>query len=221
MSFLRQLDIINPKEMVYPVTVIGVGGIGRPVAETLAEMGCRKIIIYDPDRVEEHNRPNQAYRRKDIGRLKVEATKEIIEEFAEWCKVVAIPEEFESQRPLKGIVILAVDSIETRKKIWKLIRSNVDVPLFIDGRIGGEIIQVYTVRPCQLKDVETYEKTLFPKERAASLPCTAQQVIYVGKIIGGLIALQVKKWLKREEYNQEITFDFATMTLLLDKKLAS
>jgi len=221
MSFLRQLDILNPNEILYPVTIIGVGGIGRAVTETLAEMGCRKIILYDPDIVEEHNRPNQAYREKDINRLKVEAAKEIIQEFAEWCQVTTIPEKFENQKLLEGIVISAVDTMESRKEIWKAVRYNVNVPLYIDGRLGGEIIQVFTVRPCQIEDIEIYEKALFPDENAAQLPCTAQQIIYVGKIAGGLITSQLKKWLKQEKYNLEITFDLVTMTLLLDKKFES
>jgi len=220
-SFLRQLDILNPNEIIYPVTIIGVGGIGRAVAETIAEMGCKEIVLYDSDKVEEHNRPNQVYRKIDIGRLKVEATKEIIQEFAEWCRVRVIPKEFKGQRSLKGIVISGVDTMESRKKIWKAVRYNVNVPLYIDGRIGGEIIQIFTVRPYRLEDVEVYEKKLFSDKEAASLPCTAQQIIYIGKIIGGLIALQLKKWLKKEELHREITFDLVTMTLLLDGKLAS
>lgn len=221
MSFLRQLDILNPKEIIYPVTIIGVGGIGRAVAETLAEMGFKEIILYDPDIVELHNRPNQAYRKKDIRKLKVKATKEIIQEFTDWCQVTAIPEKFKGQKPLKGIVISAVDTMQSRKEIWKAVRYNLNVPLYIDGRLGGEIIQVFTVKPGQIEDIEIYERNLFSDEEAAQLPCTAQQIIYVGKIAGGLIASQVKKWLRKEEYHLEITFDLATMTLLLDKKLES
>jgi len=221
MSFLRQLAILSPSEIPYPVTIIGLGGIGRPVAETLAEMGCREITLWDPDRVEEHNRPNQAYRKKDISKLKVKATKEIIQEFAEWCEVTVVPEKFAGQRPLEGIVISAVDTMESRMKIWKAVRYNLNVPLYIDGRIGGEIVQVFTVKPCQIEDIEAYEQTLFPDKEAAQLACTAQQIIYVGKMIGGLIALQFKKWLKKQNYHHEITFDLVTMTLLLDKKLES
>ena len=219
MSFRRQLGILNPKEIIFPITVIGVGGIGRAAAETLAEMGCPKMTLIDPDKVETHNRPNQVYRKSDIGRLKVEAAKEIIEGFAEWCKIETIAERFVGQIPLKGIVVSAVDSIETRKEIWQFVHYNVNVPLFIDGRLGGQFMQVFTVKPCQIEDIERYEETLFPKERTAHLPCTAQQIIYVGKIIGGLIALQFKKWLKKESYNLELALDLADMTLLLDKKL--
>lgn len=229
MNFLRQLDILNPSDILFPVTIIGAGGIGRHLAETLAEMGCRDIRIYDHDLVEEHNRPNQAYRKKDIGKLKVEACKEIIGEFAEWCSVTVYPERFEGQRPLEGIVISAVDHMEIdkdgvwgRKEIWQKVREQcLNVPLYIDGRIGGEALHLFTIKPFQLEDVEAYEKRLFSDKEAVPLPCTAQNIIYVGKIIGGLIANQLKKWIKWEKYSREILFDLVTMTLIIDGRMAS
>jgi len=224
MSFLRQLDILDPSLIIYPVIIIGAGGIGRHALETLAEMGCNDITVYDPDIVEEHNRPNQSYRKGDIGKFKVEAAKEITEQFAEWCRVTVYPERFEGQRPLEGIVISAVDHMEVdkegswgRREIWQAVRDNfLSVPLFIDGRIGGEIIQVHTVRPSQIEDAEAYEATLYSDKDAVELPCTAQNIIYVGKIIGGLIALQAKKWLKKQKYERKITLDLVNLYFHFD-----
>ena len=51
---------------------------------------------------------------------------------------------------------MEVDEAETwgRKEIWhNAIRFNVSVPLYIDCRLGGEMVQVYTVRPSSLEDV--------------------------------------------------------------------
>lgn len=217
MNFQRQLDILDPDMIVYPVTVIGLGGIGRPVSETLAEMGCKNLTLYDPDSVEEHNRPNQAYQKEDIGKLKVDATKEIINQFAEWCETLTVAERFEGQRPLEGIVISGVDSMKSRQVIWQAVRYNLNVPLYIDGRIGGEYMQIHAVRPCRLEDIESYEKTLYSDENASRAPCVRQNIIYVGKIIGGLIALQLKKWLKQEQYNRRIDFDLKTLKILGDE----
>jgi len=217
MSFLRQLDILNPAMIVYPITIIGVGGIGGPVAWILAKMGCREITLYDPDLVEEHNLPNQFFRLGDKGRLKVEAVRENILQFAE-TKITAIPEFFQGQMDLEGIVISGVDSMKSRQDIWAKVRYNLNVPLYLDGRMGGEIVQVFTVRPCQIEDIETYEKNLFSDEEASNLPCTAQSIIYSVMVLGGLIASQLKKWLKGESYRTKITFDLKTMTLLLEGK---
>ena len=214
MNFLRQLDILNPDMIVYPITIIGVGGIGSLTAWILAKMGCGEITLYDPDVVEEHNLPNQFYRLGDVDKLKVIAVKENILEFAE-TKLRIIPELFKDQESLKGIVISGVDSMKARQDIWKKIRYNLNIPLYLDARMGGETLQVFTVKPSQLEDIESYENNLFSDEESSDLPCSAQSIIYSVAVLGGLIASQVKKWIKKEEYSPRITFDLKTMTLLL------
>ena len=72
----RQLDILDPKSMDVPVTIIGAGATGSFTALSLAKMGIRNITIYDFDTVEEHNLPNQFYRQCDLGKRKVEALRE-------------------------------------------------------------------------------------------------------------------------------------------------
>jgi len=200
--------------IVYPITIIGVGGIGSLTAWILAKMGCGEITLYDPDVVEGHNLPNQFYRLGDVDKLKVMAVKENILQFAE-TKLRTIPELFKDQESLKGIVISGVDSMKARQDIWKKIRYNLNIPLYLDARMGGETVQVFTVRPSQLEDVESYENNLFSDEEASDLPCSAKSIIYSVAVLGGLIASQIKKWIKREEYSPRITFDLKTMTLLL------
>jgi len=214
MNFLRQLDILNPDMIVYPITIVGVGGIGSLTAWILAKMGCGEITLYDPDVVEGHNLPNQFYRLGDVDKLKVMAVKENILQFAE-TKLRTIPELFKDQESLKGIVISGVDSMKARQDIWKKIRYNLNIPLYLDARMGGETVQVFTVRPSQLEDIESYENNLFSDEEASDLPCSAKSIIYSVAVLGGLIASQIKKWIKREEYSPRITFDLKTMTLLL------
>lgn len=220
-NFSRQLDILDPdKYSLWPVTIIGCGGIGRFTLEILAEMGIGEIIIYDQDAVEEENRPNQAWRKIDLEKPKVMAGKEIVEQFAEDCEVAIHQEKFTEQE-LQGIVISAVDSMESRKAIWEKVRWNPLVPLFIDGRLGGEILEIYTAKPMQNEDIEAYEATLFSDEEATPGSCTAKSIVYVGHMIGSLISLQVKKFLKEEKIRREIIFDLKTMTLLLDGETAN
>lgn len=188
-NFSRQLGILDPEEdSLWTVIIIGCGGIGRFALEILAEMGIKKIIIFDDDSAEEENRPNQAWRKDDIGKLKVVAGREIVEMFAEDCEVEIRSEKFIDQE-LQGIVISAVDSMKSRKAIWEKVRWNSLVPLFIDGRLGGEIIELYTIKPMQIEDIEAYEETLFSDEEATPGSCTAKSIIYVGHMIGSLFYL--------------------------------
>lgn len=213
MEYLRQLDILDPNMIVFPVSLIGCGGIGSPTALVLAKMGCENLTLIDGDSVEAHNLPSQIFRKTDIGKKKVDACKETVLEFTD-CNINTVPEFFNKQS-LYGVVISGVDTMEARQKIWSRVRYNVEVPLYIDGRIGGEIVQIYTIRPSQLEDVEFYEKWLFPDEEVAELPCTAKAIVYIGFTIGALIASQLKKWLKNEPCYKRISFDLKTMTIVM------
>lgn len=214
MNYWRQLDILNPDMINFPITLIGCGGIGSPTALALAKMGAGRLILADPDSVEEHNLPNQLFYRADIGKTKVHALSKMLHDFAE-VETETIPEKFEGQRPLSGIVISGVDSMNSRLMIWEKVKFNFDVPLYIDGRIGGEVVQVFTIRPSQIEDIEFYEKNLFPDSEAAELPCTARAIIYTGLAEAGLIASQLKKWIKEEQYFRKISFDLKTLTSVL------
>lgn len=64
----------------YPLLiVIGAGGTGSWVTYLSSLIGCfNTIIVVDNDYVEEHNLNRTPYRRSDIGKTKVRAIKEIV-----------------------------------------------------------------------------------------------------------------------------------------------
>jgi len=145
MDFLRQLDLVRPEALEAPVAVVGCGGIGSFAALALAKMGCAHLTLYDDDRVEGHNIPNQLYRPGDVGRPKAEALAEIVRAFTGTTPRAAL-ERVEGQR-LEGLVVAGVDSMRARRSLWqRSVRYRAAVPLFLDGRIGAEVIRLYAIR---------------------------------------------------------------------------
>lgn len=219
MDHTRQLDILDPKLFRFPITLIGCGGIGSPTALILAKVGCPCLTVMDPDNVEAHNLPNQFFRLKDIGRdgssplPKAVACEEILAEFSP-CHVTFMIEAFDGSQKLSGIVITSVDTMAARRVIWEKAKFNVEVPLYIDGRIGGETIEVFAIHPSQIEEVEFYEKFLFTDEKAAELPCTARSIMYTGFFIASIIVAQMAKWLRDERVSRRINFDLKTMTMV-------
>jgi len=69
----RQLDIIHPDKLAFPITIIGAGASGSYSTLGLAKMGCTDLNIYDPDTVEAHNQPNQLYGAEYLGQPKAVA----------------------------------------------------------------------------------------------------------------------------------------------------
>ena len=213
MDFWRQQDIVTPNDLErFMVTVIGAGGIGSPTALALAKMGVEKITIYDDDIVEKHNLPNQMYRISDLGKLKVDGTKDICSDFA-GITINTIGEKFEKQI-VNGIVISGVDSMKSRDIIWKRMKFNPSINLYIDARMGAEVCKICTMNPCDPHDVKWYEKTLFPDDKASEEPCTAKSIIYNTFSIAGLVSSQIKKFVKGQPYPREIIFDLKTLTFI-------
>ena len=212
MDFWRQLDIVSESELQIPISVIGAGGIGSPVCLALAKMGCGHLTVYDDDKVEIHNLPNQFYRLEDLGKPKVMALSEIVRSFT-GTEITPREERVESQR-LSGLVVSGVDSMASRQQIWeKAARYKPGVGLYIDARMGAEVCRIYTIRPVDPDDVRLYESTLYSDAEAEEEPCTARAIIYNVLSVAGLVANQVKKYVKGEPLAREIIMDLKTLIL--------
>jgi hypothetical protein len=213
MDFWRQLDIFSPeKAKKVKVTVIGVGGIGSPTVLALAKMGISSITVYDDDKVEIHNLPNQFYRLEDLKQPKVVALAQIVGDYT--GDIIQIRDEIYENQPLSDVVISGVDSMSVRKAIWEKIKYNPKVSIYIEARMGAEVARVHTVKPCDPDSVRWYESTLYSDEKAVEAPCSARAIIYCTFMIASLIANQVKRVALAQDYMKEIIFDLVTMTLI-------
>jgi len=213
-NYWRQLDILKPSDIADHVFVlIGVGGVGSPTALTISKMGAKKLIVYDDDTVENHNLPNQLFRYSDLKKAKGEAMVDILSEFAP-TKVVAVNKRYHPGiEPLSGIVISAVDTMTARKEIWDGVRKNPNVPFYIEARMGAEVLRIHSLDPnSDLAD--WYETTLYSDEQAIKAPCTERAIIYTVMVAAGLIANQVKKYVRGETVQKEVVFDLKNMLLL-------
>lgn len=211
LEFWRQLDIVKPGELPH-VSVIGAGGIGGVTCLALAKMGVPSITVYDDDKVESHNLPNQLYRVNDIGLYKVVALQSICNEFA-GMDVAGVAERLNSHT-VKGVVVSGVDTMNSRKEIWERVKYNVNVPLYVEGRMGAEVMRIYSVNPCLPTDVEMYGGTLYGDDEAIEAPCTARAIVYTGFAIAAVIASQIRKFAKGEALAKEVILDMVTLTLM-------
>jgi molybdopterin/thiamine biosynthesis adenylyltransferase len=73
------------------ILVVGAGGLGCPVSSYLAGAGIGRLLLVDPDRVEESNLHRQPlYRMSDVGRLKVEAAREALAAYNPGVEIEAL-----------------------------------------------------------------------------------------------------------------------------------
>lgn len=195
-DYSHQTGIFNPQRWGYAIHVIGLGGIGSALIHPLTKLGAYEVHGWDPDQeVEPHNIPAQCiFRPSDVGRPKVAAVRDFLtrQEITETCRFIGHDEAVNESTPLTGVVISGVDSMKSRREIWEAVKWNSDVPLYIDGRIGGQEIHLLAFNPCDPNDIEWYEREyLFDDDAAAELPCAERTVIHPPVLLAGLIIAQI------------------------------
>lgn len=213
MDFRRQYDIINPDAIDQPrIHIVGCGGIGSFVGYYLAQMGLTRLTLWDADSVEEHNLPNQNFLKKHVGMNKAKAMKDMIGEkgidttniklkktfFTNSSKFVA------EEGDTKVFVIVATDNMATRRDVADACVKDRNVERLFDGRLGGLMFQMFNINSPYANFYNDYFKyQLFDDSEAEQLPCTERAVIFVGAMIGSMMAHQVYLSLKEPESTRE------------------
>ena len=87
------------------VAVLGAGGIGTWVIESLARSGVGELTVIDPDSVSIHNLPRQCiYCEIDVGKGKAQTTRDKIRKINAEVKVNAVPEMVRSPKHLSRLI---------------------------------------------------------------------------------------------------------------------
>ncbi len=217
MDYQRQTGIFDPQKFMWPVTMIGAGGIGSAVLPVLAKLGITEFSLWDNDRIEPCNIPNQLmYREDDIRKNKVDAAVEILKSYNSKLRVSVEPRRFDPSVALDGIVVSGVDSMASRSAIWEGVKDNIAVPLYMDGRLGGEKLELFTIHPATLEDIEFYEQYLFPDSEGVDRPCDEHAIIGSAVVLAGFIQNNLVRWSRGELYYGRIILNLKTMVLLYE-----
>lgn len=191
--YQRQSGIL-PRERLQdcPVTIIGVGAIGRQVALQLAVMGVSPLTLIDHDTVESVNLGAQGYLDDDLGRPKVEATADLVNQLNGDVAVHSIHRRFLKSEDTPARVFCCVDSIETRRHIFNAVKDRLQ--FFVDGRMSAETLRVLTVRDGL--SMAHYPQTLFASEEAFHGACTARTTYYAANIAAGMMVSCFARWIR-------------------------
>lgn len=214
-SFERQRGILDPDTASkHHVTICGLGTVGSNAAVQLAKLGVMNFTLIDFDVIERHNIPSQAFDVHDLGRVKAEACREAVKEVSPSARVKIITD------PLKGyewfdtgIVILAVDSISLRRKLFETCVRHRLHSLMIDVRMNANNMQMWAIEPNTEEELDKYRGTLHSSAENVSAPCGGRTFAPVGAMSGAMIAQTVTKMMNSIEYAYYTYFDMDSMTL--------
>ena len=126
MDLSKSYEFFKPDANDTRIHIIGCGSVGSTVAENLARCGVKNMTLWDFDDVEPHNIANQMFTEKHVGMPKVDALRDILLDINPDIKdhIKLEPKGWHGKM-LSGFIMLAVDSIEIRKKI---VEQHLDSP---------------------------------------------------------------------------------------------
>jgi len=210
--YQRHSDLIDVDRLkTLPIKIIGAGSVGSFTCLTLSKMGAHNIKIWDDDLLNEVNVGNQFCRMKDVEEYKVEALQNLIMDF-EGVAIETDANLYDGSEECEGIIIMAVDNMIARKRIWEKVKNNENVSLLVDPRMGGRVARIYAVNPM---NPGSYEETLYDDDESVEERCTEKTIIYNVLGISSFICKIIEDWMKDGlEDTKEIILDYATYTLM-------
>lgn len=177
------------------VLIVGVGGLGSPVAMYLASAGVGRLVIADPDEVELSNLPRQPlYREGDVGADKVGTARRALGEWNSATTVECLKERMDAERLAQyakdvDVVADASDNFETRFAINRACHA-LKKPLVSAAviRMEGQVC-VFTYR-----DDEACYQCLYPPGGADEESCARSGIL--GPVAGVAGCLQATEAVK-------------------------
>lgn len=164
------------------VTIGGIGGIGSNVATVLSAFNT-ELLIYEFDTVDIENCGPQNYDQRHIGKTKIDAFRERMEEkIGESNVTITDAGKMNTDSMVTPICIACFDSMDARNKMFKAWNKLMgqyykqdgkipDEAIFIDGRMTAELYEVFTIRTPQ--QAKVYNKDfMFSDSEVADLNCS-------------------------------------------------
>lgn len=216
LTFLRHASWVGPEDFTSTMLIAGVGAVGSNLAMMLARMGAQDFLIYDDDRVEGHNLPNQHYIASDLGKPKVEALRDRLQAFNPGIQVRILNRRLEPGdedfAALEDCYFFAAsDSMKARSNFIKMCALNPSVSLFCDTRLGFEFGSVFVVDPFSEQQLGAYLSTIRNDDEVEEGPCNRRLCApLVGFAVSQLVFVVCEMLSKKrvlEEYDPYFRYD--------------
>mgnify|MGYP000162069837 CR=1 FL=1 len=176
------------------ITIVGLGGLGCPAAQSLAASGVGTLRLVDGDVIELSNLHRQTlYGINDIGQAKVSVALKSLQQLNEKLTVIAEDrylDESNGQELLKdaGVIIDATRSIKTRQEIDRISKT-ANIPMVYGGlyRFEGQVAVL------NHNGSPGYEEIFTPDPSGGDTCAEAGVLGMLPAIIGNIQALEAVK----------------------------
>lgn len=144
MDLSKSYDFFQPEKADTRIHIVGCGSVGSTIAENLVRCGVTKMTLWDFDKVEPHNIVNQMFRQQDVGKLKVDALKDILTDInPDIVDEIELKQDGWKGKLMSGYIFLCVDDISLRREIVEKHMDSPYVKAVFDFRTLLESAQHY------------------------------------------------------------------------------
>lgn len=217
MNLNKSRTFFDPDKFDANIHIIGCGAVGSTVAENLARLGIKELILWDFDDVEEHNIANQMFFVNQINKSKMDAVEEI-------CKMVnpeiSIKKKgIYTDEILSGYLFICPDSIKVRRAILETNLGNPNILGVFEGRMRLTDAQHFASDWSTLDKKRALLNTMnfTDDEAAADTPVSAcGTTLSVNFTVRCLVSLMVANFVKfilTGELQKMITLDLSTFVI--------
>jgi glycine/D-amino acid oxidase-like deaminating enzyme len=203
---IRQASVIDQAKLQKSITIIGAGAVGGWTSFMLAKIGFTNQEVYDFDIVGIENVGPQFFSFNQVGMPKVLALHKTVMSWAK-ARIRTVMKPWNGDAIQSKIVVSAADSMKVRKDLFEKLRGK-DY-LFIDSRMGAEMIILHAINCLDEDACANYAKTLFTDAEAAQESCTEKATAYTAGMIGGLITKVIKDWTHGKPYTKTVVWDLS------------
>ena len=152
--YSRQINVIGEEAQQAisrsTAVIVGCGALGTVQAELLTRAGIGKLVLIDFDIVEESNLSRQHYNKEDLGRRKVDATKERLQKIRD-IEIKIVPSYLSLQNIDfldADIVLDGTDNMNTRFLINEYCKKNTIPAVFASAVLDKGSVLVVDEGPC-------------------------------------------------------------------------
>jgi len=194
---LPQIDAAGQEKLLQSrVFIVGLGGLGSPVAMYLAASGVGTLVLNDFDRVDTSNLQRQIiHHTTSVGLNKTTSAKKTLQTINPECQIIELPErlqerELNQQIQQADVVVDCSDNFATRSVLNRLCHGN-KTPLVSGAaiRFEGQLTVFHNQT-----DLDTCYACLYPGGGEDEQSCSANGVLSpVVGVMGSLQAVEVIK----------------------------
>ena len=186
-----------------PITIVGLGGVGKGVAVNLALNG-HDLEVYDGDTVEMHNCIPQGYYPTQIGMKKTAALQQELDFYPTEVYYNGF---YWDRGYLRDNIIACPDKMDVRVKMFDLWydKYHNNNNFFIDIRMLAEYFEIYFITSDNRHELEKeYRAKGLSDEEPAPVNCTFTQTRYVANMCHGKVVELINKHIVNVKTNIQV-----------------